>query len=539
MNLKKYLKINKSKHDYLNPRLQMIIQGFIKASYFILCLFLLFIVFNRAVTSFSDLTYQYPREYRDGAMIDIADQFNKRVNPYNIENSLPHTYVYGFVSPFIDSIIKRFVSFNLVQIHLFVSFTSVLVICLLVGVEIFISTRNINFTLVSLALILNYNVVNLRPEPLAIALTVLALFVVSNSEVLTMAKIASLSLIAVVLFFIKPYFVILFGVLMVYFIFNESKKNLMYLVVYFTSLILISILFINAIFPLYFSNTIINNLNMFNTHKVSWMIKQSVDFSKFNWLIILSSVITIIFGFLGKFNFKFNFKESDKPLVSVVSNPLENIYFIYAFISAFALTMSLGQHTGTYMTYYNQLLVISLLVFSITYGFRLLSEYTFKELVYILFLFLFIFEYSNFLNVPKIDHNKDNQTWNQAIDYIDKHDPQNAYLSPHFATEAVLRGWPVYDNGQTDTFGASAIFDIKYDYLKPFFTNSKYVPSRLSQWNDNINYRLSNKQFSVVVLSSQYHGLINDLYLNEYYVLTKKIDLPINLGLVEFWEPKY
>ena len=538
MNFKNYLKKSGITQKVLNLKSLSCKEIIVKIISLLLGILLSVVTFNRLIYSLYNINYRYPTEYRDGAVIDIANQFTNHINPYTVLNSLPHTYVYGFVFPFLDSIIERLASFDLVEIHHFITLICVILICSLVSVEVFKKTKSINLTLISSAIVLSYNVVTLRPEPLAIALTVLSLFIVNNDRLVDYKRVLLLSLIAIVLFYVKPYFVILFGVLMIYFVFNQSKKNLLQLFISFTFLFMVSALIIAAIFPMYFPSTVMNNLNMYNTHQISWMVKQTADFSRLNWLIVSAFILTAVVGFVRRLRLSANLNRFDKPLLSMTQTPLENIYFIYALVSIIVLTFMMGQHTGSYMEYYIQLLVIPILIFSITYGYDIAKKFRCKDVICVVFIVLFLFQYRNFLNVIKIDHSSDNQAWAQAIDYINNHDPSNAYLSPPFTAESILWGWPIYDNGQTYAFEASAIFDPRYNFLKPLFPYSQYVPARLDQWDKEIDQKLLTKQFSVIALSSEVEGLINGQYLRKNYVVKQEMDLPINLGHIEFWQPK-
>jgi len=382
----------------------------------ILGLFLLTIIFNRIVFNINEFFYPFPREYRDGALIDIANTFLQGKNPYLIENSLPHTYTYGFIMPLFISFLYLILGklLSLFYITKIINLSCLVLIIYFVIKQLKKYKTNILLILLSIAFILFYNFVTLRPENLAILLSFIALYIAQNSKKITKNKILILSAITIILFFIKQYFLIIFITLSVYFCIFRSKKNLILYLLFFTLSLLISFFLVNHFLPLYFPHTLINHMNLYNTHNLRWMVLQFKEFFLINFIIsvvfIISSLITLLR--IIKINkIKINYKSINIRFLDL-KNDYINIYFISTLINIITLILLLGQHTGTYMTYFYQLLTIPLIINVIFFINKI--SYRHNYIIYI-FIIIFILNYKNYLFPIKIDNKLEEKTWKDVL----------------------------------------------------------------------------------------------------------------------------
>lgn len=516
---------------------------------------LIVIILNLLLVSLAEIIYPYPREYRDGALIDIAHQFVIGANPYTIDNSLPHTYTYGFLPSFFVASLSRFLSIDLVLSQHLITFICIVLLCFLIGKEVFKITHNISLVLVSFVVVLIFNSVSLRGEVLAILLTIATLYFVHHNRALNFKKILLLSLSVITLFYIKQYFILLLPVLCTYFILNQSKKNLIYLLI--TTLVfgVTSYLVIKKIFPLYFAETLISYINYSGGpttwvgHKSDYIIKQSVDFIQLYWLIFLLFVVASIIGFVKKRTIQVKVTDINKPLLLFPNTPISDIYFLYGFVSILFLTFLLGYNGGAYLTYYFQLLPLPLCIFGICYLYTRLQKYKLREVIFTFIIILFIGEYYIYLSVPAIDRTNQRLAWENVVAYINKQNGKDIYLTPIFTTEAVKRGWPVYDNGQTDFYPVIQLTpnSQQFSFLSP---KDEDIATRIKEWQNEIDNKMINKKFSLVVLPKGHRAIINEEYLVKYYSIRQKMNIPINFGdlgvtisplymrTIEFWEPK-
>lgn len=504
----------------------------------ILNVFLVIIAANLLLVSLAEISYLYPREYRDGSGIDIANQFFIGSNPYTLTNALPHTYLYGFMGPLLNAIFSWILHINPVITQHLITFTCLVLLCIIAGKEIWRATRNIPLVLVSLVVVLLYDGVSFRMEDLAILLTIFTLSFVNrnaNQKIsLGTKQLVLVSLSSVILFYIKQYFLILFPVLVIYFIYNQSKKNLAYFIT--ASLVIgaISIPLVNKLLPVYFSNTFFNYVSSSGGPIwTDWMVQQSILFFQLNWVIVILFIVAFLVGFIKNTDIHLNITDINKPLFTVYDTPLDNVYFIYSFICILVLTFKLGNNGGAFLSYYTQLLPVPMTLFSISYLFTRFNKYQFFQAVRIGVVILFIVENYVYISVPDVIHKQDRDAWDSAIKIVEEHNPQDAYLSPLFSIEALKRGWPIYDNGHTEYFGVTA-----FGAPLPPGPDSYLIP-RLNAWDKELDYKITHKKFSMIVQPWGGQKQIDTKLLSQYYVLKYTLNVPTpDLGTIDFWVPK-
>lgn len=504
----------------------------------LLIAFLVIILANLLLTSFSEITYLYPREYRDGAALDIANQFLLGSNPYTLKTSLPHTYLYGFIGPLLNTSISWILHTDPAITQHIITFIVMILLCILVGKEIWQGTKKIPLVLLSLVVVLLYTGVSFRIESLAILLTIFTLSIVNNNAKqkrdLNTQQLTLLALSVIILFYIKQYFLILFPVLIIYFIYNQSKKVLAYFIALFLIFGALSVLLVNKLFPIYFFNTFFNYIAVSGGPIwTDWMVQQSILFIELNWVIFLLFIIAFFIGFIKDMDIHFNITDKNKPFFIVSNTPLDNTYFIYCFVAILVLTFKLGNNGGAFLSYYIQLLPLPMTIFSICYLYSKFKKYRFHQAFFIGIVILFILENYIYLRVPAVANTQDRLAWDKAIEIVKNHDPQRAYLSSLFTIEAIRRGWPVSDTGHTEYFGLNALGNAmppgSNDYLMP----------RLNEWKNELDYKISHKKFSLIVRPWGGQKQLNTDLLKQYYVLKYTVNVPTpDLGTIEFWVPK-
>lgn len=131
---------------------------------------------------------------------------------------------------------------------------------------------------------------------------------------------------------------------------------------------------------------------------------------------------------------------------------------------------------------------------------------------------------------------RSSENWNKAVEYIQANNPKTSYLSPHFVNLAIEYAWPIYDNGQTEFFIYSEISTNKTKLFRYVFPQALLVRDHFINWRQELNEKIENKYFSIIVLPKNNYPLINERILKTNYYLDYTIDLPINLGNIYFWK---
>jgi hypothetical protein len=482
----------------------------------VLSALLIILLKNRLTTVTLNLNYKFQREYRDGAIIDVANEFKNFRNPYSFDQGLPHTYTYGLIPPLITGLIGRLTKQSLVDVQLTSSFVLILLASLLIGIFSWKKTKNLALTILGLATPLVFSNITFRPEIYAIFITILVLIIAQDKNQNQIVGIL-LGIVSIFLYYIKPYFVLLWIVLFLYYLILEKSKKFMWIFVIFSGFtMLISYELINRFFPLYFPHTFINHINLYNNHLFSYMIKQSIDFFKENWSICLGFLFYTIYSFIYHLH------------------SLKNVFFIYIIVSLFSLIF-IGQHVNTYLTYYNQLLQIPIILF-IIWQFKTPKANLLKFSKYF-FITAFLINYQYFVWYKAGMEFIDSESWYEAINYIQQNNPQTAYLSPHFTSLAIENSWPIYDNGQTEYFPEGQILENNPKIFKDIFPQALFIEPVFNNWQNNLNKMVKNKYFSLIALPQEQSFLIDKINLNNNYYIDNTIDLPINLENIQFWKP--
>jgi hypothetical protein len=274
-------------------------------------------------------------------------------------------------------------------------------------------------------------------------------------------------------------------------------------------------------------------------------------------------VVALPLGFRKRTTASVNLSNPDKPLLLLPGTPLDNVYFVYTVVAMCFLTFLLGTNVGTFLGYYTQLLPLPLTLFVISFWYQRLGESKFRQLALLLFAVVFVGGYSTYLTTPAFSQNKqqlfwdtewfyvhpmstaidrtqDDLAWKEAASYIAKHNAKSAYVSPVLSIEATKRGWPMYDNGQTEYYYANQLTQKSqpFGFLSP---RNEEIAARLESWQNDLDRKIVQKKFSLVVLPKAHYPLLDEEHLRTYYAVKKTVRLsilPASLSTLEFWEPK-
>lgn len=322
---------------------------------------------------------KYPREYRESANLSLARGFIDGINIYTIPNgtAIP-VYVYGFVNPLIASVITKISGISLLNSFYFIYFATTFVFSALLTYEVYdivkgkvpgfsISVKNLddvkygNLLLIMSVFIVSYTLtfrighITSIPDTLGMVVGITIMMITRRSK--SARSVFIISLLVVLEFYIKAYFLFFAAPVFFYFLIRDRKKMLEYML--FCVLIGISsIIIVNSIFPLYFIENIYFEfieqfLNAYadesvladKSYEFNYMMNQFIKLiEKYNFILIIAVVLTIV----AVFRFvKEKGKESDKDLLT----------YEISILIAIPLLVVLGKNDGAYMSYHLQLLM--------------------------------------------------------------------------------------------------------------------------------------------------------------------------------------
>lgn len=389
-----------------------------------------YMIFTAVKDNFLACLENYPREYREAANLSIARGFLDGKNVYEIPASGPiPIYVYGFVNPLIAAGISAITGLNLLRTFYFISFVTSFAFIILVTYEAYAivkeqATINLfsiknqenieigNILLLASLFIVTYTLtfrvghITTIPDNLGMLVAVAILMLTRRSK--SWKSVLIISFLVVLEFYIKAYF--LFFAAPVFFYFLIKNRKLMGWYMLFCILIgIASIFIINALFPLYFIETIFfefieqflnamvdETIVDIDKYERDYMISQFVKLVvKYNCVLVVGLLVTIV----NIFNF---FKTKFKTV------NFDTLVYELTIIIAIPLLFVLGKNDGAYMSYHFQLLMPGVLVVAYSYlikAYNCQSEkHNINESIYrgIILSLIFISSYKSYVAFGKV-----------------------------------------------------------------------------------------------------------------------------------------
>ena len=346
---------------------------------FIVILYALYFVINMCTACF--LNMDIPNEYRECANVDLTKCFIKGINPYSakvLEQDLPTTvYQYGPLFSLLVAAVHFALPFvSLIPLHYFMA-----LICVLVaGVMAYIMVREKTETLLPascaflfiIACTWRYGYVNIVPDTLGVTLLVLIFFMETRKNLPYREVFQAVT--AVALFYTKQYFVIVAVSLFIYLFITDRAR---WLRLTFTGILLmaLSVIVIQITCPLFFTYSLLI------VHGVSG---QSVSDSLFALCSLRAQAVLATGGaqpvstgyayevlqlksLAGIFIFLFIGMALGVVMAFIKRRPSfesSRLLVIHSFVAMAAL-IYLGQNDGAWLSYYLQLLMPSVVIYTL------------------------------------------------------------------------------------------------------------------------------------------------------------------------------
>ena len=504
------------------------------------------------------VTYPYPLESFEGAMLLTTDLLLDGENPFALDRMPAAMNVYGInyhfvVYPFANIwgstfLVHRAVSAFFLLLSLILFFTV-------------IRHHRINLVYSISAVLLLYASLLYRYTPLAkpdsvgFFLFLLSVFIVYLMQYSTSSLVIS-AILGVAAFYTKPYFVLSVPYLAVYlFLFVSKKKAILYGALAFL-LFAVTAFIINSTFETYFLNTLFNHVNV-ATNDLPHLQMQLEFFLIFYSGIFLIWFACLLLFVLDKISdapwryLKFETLRNeltkridvfhfDKPSVAVTF-PLVLFCLI---LSSLLFYFKLGRHHGNIMTYAYHLMT----PFFLIYAFKLIDaplknpnlvkrreNYGYVLLMPGILLSLYLL-YASASYLKDSPQWLASEEWHQIEQITQAH--QNMMNSPVIVYLLVEQNKPVYDTGQTEFFQES---HYPFEWLDAVFPSNDEISARWDEYEASIQSSVSKKEFDAIIMESpeEYSFLQG---FQEKYTLTDTLEICIfhtaQCTLLEVWEPK-
>lgn len=331
-------------------------------------------------------------------------------------------------------------------------------------------------------------------------------------------------------FYVKPYFLLAFGIVASYvFLFVSPKKGLIY-GLSFLILLLASILIVKDIFPLYFVGTIWANVYQTTRSLEHLLFQLNSMLRTFLPLIIISLLAFMADGIKlngEKRSYKFNFSKWNEPLLGYLPG-----YIFYAFaVTLLAFVSILGWHTPNPLGYAYQL--VAPLFICLSFGVLIPVNRT-NLLAGVLIIFT-LFRWQSSIMSPEYLKEKTPAEWSRLLGYLD--DAKVFIHPPMMVTDVMARGYAPMDSGQT------IIFYTIHPYPNTILTDIPYERVRQDGigFTNSINRRIENHGYDVIIIQKDKSQFFDPWILEQNYDQVDEITVHMNFGgkiTLQVWKPK-
>ncbi len=483
------------------------------------------------------ISMPYQIEFREGTAQVLTQLLLNRSNPFALENQplAMNNYGLGYnlaVLPF------AILFGNTLQVYRSVTFAFILLTVLTSFLAVYKVKRDPFLGLACGAFVMiglmGYGGIGAFPSAMGTFLFLLAVLILFFRSFDYPGLVLS-SLLSILAFYTKPYFLLAFGIVASYlFLFISKKKGAMFSLL-FMFLFAVSFIVVRKFFPLYFIDTVAGNVS--NTHlSIDHLFSQLAQlFLYFYHLVILSLAMLGLDYFrkrkkgeVGQIKkIIINFFVWNRPLIEYSVN-----YFLYFGICSFlAFAIILGPHTGDYLNFAYQLVVPSFCAW-------FFQKYNPGKKTGIIFALLVVFNLYIWESVqlnPQMLDQRNSKAWAELYSYIK---PTTSILnSPVVTANLVEAGMAPLDSGQTQYF-----FDVKR------YPDNRLIGPPYDTFKSNgveyvklINDSIEKQKFDLVLTTAEKVPFIHLQILHANYSQFKEIivDMPQTneQWTVAIWKP--
>lgn len=495
-----------------------------KIGYAFLVAVMLFLI---GLKFYAVLSINVPRELREGTLVAFAKAFSEGGNLYStktLQYEIPApTTLYGFFVPLILS-----------------PFVKVGSLC---GIEALRVCQVITLVIEVVGLTFAYKLVlgktNNRIYAIAAAilcyscywrydacggayadqwgvslLIILAYFIYADGQTKKFHPI-TYTVVVLMLFYIKSYFAfVTIGVLV--FLWIESKKDFGKLFFYGCVIGVGSLVVVNYIFPLYFTEILaVGQGTTFNCG-FRFSLRQIWEMTtKYYLLIVLFFLLLIAKMFLKLIKRK----EAKQNLWMFIKK--YNSFEMCELIAILPLTIVIARNGGTYYTYYLQLWWIWMILFVVENLDKIMSMFraSGKMRVVILFLFLgcsIIMCREFIVSTPLSESQK--ADWKDVYSVLDKYAEEGEVLvSAHLSTWCMEHNVITAEYGQQEFNSLDNLDNYNHNALwKNMFPLAEDVLLNSINYNDKIKEKIEKQEFSCIALTSATRYNIEDEFLIQH-----------------------
>lgn len=494
------------------------------------------------------LTHPYQLEYREGAGLVTAQDFIQDKNPFSIILQPQHTYTYGFLYPYIVSLIAN-VYENTLFVHRVFTYLFISATCLIVFFVLL--RKKVNFVLAFSALVLlHQSIVNAtytavaRPEGLGMFLMTLGIIIPWRYNYSWSSLITSI-VFGILAFLTKQYYILSIPVIALYlFLFISKEKSVKYSIISVISLLFV-VLTLDHFFPMYINNTFFMHVNI-SGYLYSHMKDQLAVYAEINLyliLIILMSLFISVKEYLSarqgetvskvisniKKNFHYNTNTKIYGKEPMIKSETDFLFLFTLLVVLFVFMINLGGNKGNSDAVYLFQLASPYLILVTILLLDSVKNKLFKSLACLLLVVTLNLEF----NIQRHDYAEFASCFRKVEDVIKV--SRNPLNSPENVSIMISQNKPVYNSGLTE------FFHLARNTFRKSSGSSQVINNRLSEFRKEVNEKIRKKEFDVILLTENYFSyFIDPEMLKQNYNFKDKIcaKMIYQNWNTEVWVPK-
>lgn len=460
-------------------------------------------------------TFPYQNELREGAPLSVYPLISQGGDPYMMENLPKYMDAYGiiynlFTVPFANILGNDINTYRFFSLFCYIATLGLIYLALkklaLSKIQIILGL----LTYVSFTLSMDFALA-VRPDGLGLLLFLGSIIIPYYLNYNKVSIILSV-LLSLLAFYTKLYYAFgIFYLAIHIFIFNSKLKG--FITGFSGAFALgISILLIRKVSDLYFAITYSANANVGGVDYF-YMINQFKAYAIYNWPLILVFLwlgIILIYRIRKFLSFKsakkffvenLNFKSLTKPLFNLNIPP----YILALFVSIAIVYIRLGRGTGTYLTYYFQL-ISPFLILTIFY---LFSKANFQKRFFELFI-IGILIFGIVFNLKRLDAPRSDSNFKRIENLLSS--DSKVLASPSMASILVDKNIDIVDSGQTEYFEFSSYSNF-------------FIQTKAKEYKESINENIENQFYDYIIISPDGSNFAKNDLVDDHYKISESLTL--------------
>ncbi len=504
-----------------------------------------------------------PNEYQEMTNVMLTDCFLKGINPYTVENACKqeepgYIYFYGPLYSAVTALVGQIVNIDLVTLHYAVSLATMIISGILAAAIVWEKTRSFFPTTAAFLFIINctwrYGYINAVPDSMAFMLVILVLFIETRKDFKCKDILEVLCLVAI--FYTKIYVAFVAFPLFIYKLVKSRKRAIKFAL---CGLVItaVSVLVINITCPLLFTYCIyflhgpLGMVTPFST--------PSTPVSKAEKYRIALDVLLFrnktdppggmgyeilqLRTLAGMFFFMFLWMVFG--IVKFVKAGFDRIpdhmlLFFIETVGSIPALLFLGTNDGAWLSYYLQLMIPPLILFSLIFLYDEIAEKGSGKFgitligLYIVTVFFTTYRTSQRLPFYYMTPEQ-RETWDDMHSLLDSALQEGeVYYSPILAYHGIRNGSYIYNRSLNGRRYKIMLYEYeRTEWLQKLFPYAGLVMKKNVDFNDNVLMgKIRNGEFSLITASIDSEGGDRVLTVEDIesgpYELTDEVMMPVS-----------